>query len=80
VLAWTASGDALLLRSAISPERLAIERLSLTGGARTRLYEVPAPEPGDIFRREFVVADDGRAFAFSFQRDLASLYLIRGVA
>jgi len=37
------------------------------------------PEPGDAFRREFVVADDGRAFAYSFQRDLASLFLVRGL-
>ena len=80
VLAWTAAGDGLLLRCALPPgEQIAIERLSLSTGVRTRLHQVGAPEPGDTIRREFVVADDGRAYAFSFQRDLASLFLVRGV-
>ena len=79
VLAWTSDGASLLLRTSISVERERVDRLSLATGVRTVLHEIPAPEPGDVFRREFVVADDGRAFAFSFQRDLASLYLVRGV-
>ncbi len=80
VLAWTADGNALIIRSPVPPgEQIAIERLALSNGARTRLHQISAPEPGDTFRRELVVADDGRAYAFSFQRDLASLYLVRGV-
>ena len=60
-------------------DRIEVERLALSTGTRTKLHDVGVPEPGDTFRREFVVADDGRAFAFSFQRDLASLYLVGGV-
>ena len=79
VLAWTARGDALLVRRPVAEGRVSVERLSLTGGSRVALYRVSAPEPGDTLRREFVVAGDGQAYAFSFQRDLASLYLVRGV-
>lgn len=79
VLGWTSDGGALLVRTYMPAGRERVDRLSLIGGGRTALHEIPVPEPGDVFRREFVVTDDGRAFAFSFQRDLASLYLIRGV-
>ena len=79
VLGWTSDGGSLLVRTSMSVERERVDRLNLVTGARTVLHEIPAPEPGDVFRREFVVADDGRAFAFSYQRDLASLYLVRGV-
>ncbi len=80
VLAWTADANGLILRSPVPPgEQIAIERLALSNGARTRLHQISVPEPGDTFRRELVVADDGRAYAFSFQRDLASLYLVHGV-
>ena len=79
VLGWTKAGDALLVRCPSPGDRIEVERLALSTGSRTRLHDVGVPEPGDTFRREFVVADDGRAFAFSFQRDLASLYLVGGV-
>jgi eukaryotic-like serine/threonine-protein kinase len=79
VLSWTPEGDALLLRVPVRADRTRIVRLNLTDGTRTTLHEVAVPEPGDVFRREFVVVGDGRAYAFSFQRDLASLYLVRGV-
>jgi Tol biopolymer transport system component len=78
VLNWTRAGDALLVRSQ-DGERNRVDRLVVASGARVKLYDVGVPEPGDFFRREFVVADDGRAYAFSFQRDLASLYLMHGV-
>ncbi len=79
VLGWTPPGDALLLRVAAAGGRNRVDRLELANGARTTLHEVAVPEPGDLFRREFVVTADGRSFAFSFQRDLASLYLVAGV-
>lgn len=78
VLAWTQAGDGLILR-APAREQVRIERLHLATGARTVLHEIALPEPGDSFRREFVVAGDGRAYAYSFQRDLASLFLVRGL-
>jgi hypothetical protein len=79
VMSWTTAGDGLLVRSKVEGDRIRIDRLALKDGSRTKLHEVGVPEPGDVFRREFVVADNGRAYAFSFQRDLASLYLVRGV-
>ena len=79
MLDWTTDGAGLIVRVPLSAERVRLDHLSLGDGKRNTLTEVAAPEPGDTFRREFVVADNGRGFAFSFQRDLASLYLVRGI-
>lgn len=78
VVSWNKAGDAVFVRSP-QGDKIRVDRLVVAGGARTRLFEVTVPEPGDVFRRELVVADDGRGYAFSFQRDLASLYLVHGV-
>ena len=86
VIRWSADGRYLFLlkRGGVVPERgdsdrEAIERLDTSTGRTEVWRELKPPDPLAAFFQSVVLSADGQAYAFSYQRDLTTLYLLRGV-
>ncbi len=85
MLRWSDDGSHLfLLKRGGAPEkgdssREAILRLDTTTG-RTEIWrELKTPDRMASFFQSVVLSRDSRAYAYSYQRDLATLYLVKGV-
>jgi len=77
-LTWSADGRSLYVARR---ERLTatIFRVDLGTGRRTRVSEVGARDPAGVDSPEVSVTPDGRAYAYSYFRNLADLYLVDGL-
>ena len=77
ILRWSDDGHALFLRRTDSPLAVTVHRLDVTTGNKEFVREIKSP---DAIARISTVAitPDGRALAYSFQRDLDDLYLVQG--
>jgi Tol biopolymer transport system component len=75
---WSGDGRYLFLqmREAAS---IKISRLELSTHRRESWLVVKAPEPGATFFGPLALSADGKACATTFQRDLANLFLVRGL-
>jgi eukaryotic-like serine/threonine-protein kinase len=85
-LAWDRTGRYLFLleRRGILLERLdspaeAILRLDVSTGRAEMWRQLRTPDPLASFFQSVALSGDGRAYAFSYQRDLSTLYLVKGV-
>lgn len=78
VLRWTADGQSLLV-AANAGDRIQLARYAIASAVRQPVRELPLAEPGAAFIGKVVVSADGELYAYSYQRDLANLYLIRGL-
>jgi len=78
VVHWSADGHHLFLQN---PEgaTIKISRLDLATGHKEPWQTLKVPEPGAEFIGAFALSADGKACAFSFQHDLANLYLVKGL-
>jgi tRNA A-37 threonylcarbamoyl transferase component Bud32 len=75
---WSGDGKRLLLRGA-SGVNLILARLDPNTGAREVLHQLVPPEPGSGFLTGLSVTPDGKWYAVSYQRDLATLFLMKGL-
>ncbi|MEZ5354709.1 MAG: protein kinase [Bryobacteraceae bacterium] len=75
---WTADSAHLLLRAG-SGAVISIVRLDPFTGRRDPLHELKAPEPGAAFLSGFAASADGKWYAASYQRDLSTLFLMKGL-
>jgi hypothetical protein len=57
----------------------AILRLDTSTGRTEMWRELKTPDPMASLFPSVVLSADGQAYAFSYQRDLATLYLVKGV-
>jgi len=71
---WTVSFSAAAGRDAIK-----ISRLDVATGHKEPWRTLKVPEPGAVFVGVVALSADGKACAFSFQHDLANLYLVTGL-
>jgi serine/threonine protein kinase/Tol biopolymer transport system component len=78
VVRWSSDGRYLFLRQA-EGETIKISRLEVATGHTEPWQTLKLPEPGAQFIGDLVLSADGKACAFSFQRDLANLYLVKGL-
>jgi hypothetical protein len=83
---WSADGRHLFLLKRGGSNRAAILRLDTSGGRTETWRELKTPDPIAVFPdpiiaffHSVVLSSDGQAYAFSYQRDLATLYLVKGV-
>jgi len=60
--------------------KLSIFRVEVSTGKKELWREFKPPEPGAIFFGPVALSADGKSYAFSFQRDLAVLYLATGLS
>jgi hypothetical protein len=60
--------------------KLSIFRVEVSTGKKDLWRELKPPEPGAVFFGPVALSADGKSYAFSFQRDLAVLYLATGLS
>ena len=78
VVRWSSDGSQLFLQQP-EGETIKISRLDVATGHREPWQTLKVPEPGAEFIGAFALSADGKACAFSFQHDLANLYLVKGL-
>ncbi len=78
VVRWSGDGRYLFLRQ---PEGAAVKiiRLDIATGRKEPWQTLKVPEPGAEFIGALALSPDGKACAFTFQHDLANLYLVTGL-
>ena len=78
ILRWTSQG--IFARHRPSPFETAIDRIDPATGHRTRVYSFNLPEGSANFNEPTVLSPSGKVYAFTYQRDIASLYLAGGLS
>jgi eukaryotic-like serine/threonine-protein kinase len=78
VVRWSADGRQLFLQQP-DGETIKISRLDVATGHKELWQTLKLPEPGAEFIGTLALSADGKACAFSFQHDLANLYLVKGL-
>jgi hypothetical protein len=78
VVRWSGDGRYLFLQQR-EPTSIKISRFDLATHRREPWLVVKAPEPGAEFLGPLALSADGKACATSFQRDLANLFLVKGL-
>ena len=78
VVRWSSDGRYLFLQQR-EPASIKISRFDVTTHQSEPWLVVKVPEPGAQFLGPLALSADGRACAVTFQRDLANLFLVRGL-
>ena len=78
VLRWSGDGRYLFLQQR-DPASIKVSRLDVTTRREDPWLVVKVPEPGAQFLGPLALSADGKAYATTFQRDLANLFLVRGL-
>jgi tRNA A-37 threonylcarbamoyl transferase component Bud32 len=78
VIRWTEAG--IYTNYTDGPGSRTIDVIDPTSGRRTKAFELALPEPGAAIYDPVLVSPSGRLYAFTYQRDLASLHLATGFA
>jgi eukaryotic-like serine/threonine-protein kinase len=78
VVRWSGDGRYLFLQQP-EGDAIKISRLEVATGHKEPWQTLKVPEPGAGFIGALALSADGKACAFSFQHDLANLYLVRGL-
>jgi len=78
VVRWSGDGRYLFLQQRDAGS-IKISRLEIASNRKEPWLVVKAPEPGATFFGPLALSADGKACATTFQRDLANLFLVRGL-
>jgi len=78
VVRWSGDGRYLFLQQRESAS-IKISRLEIASHRKEPWLVVKVPEPGATFFGPLALSADGKACATTFQRDLANLFLVRGL-
>ena len=79
VVRWSADGRYLFLRKAAGAFTLKVLRLEVATGRKQEWRELKTPDPVGVQIRDLVITPDGATLAYSFQRDIATLYVADGL-
>jgi len=79
VVRWSADGRYLFLRRNEGLTAVKISRLDLTSHREEPWKELKPADPVGMQIRQVVMTPDGSAYAYSFQRDISTLYLADGL-
>jgi Tol biopolymer transport system component len=79
VIRWSGDGRWLFLRKPISPSSLKINRMDVATGRKELWKELKTPDPVGVRIGQVVITPDGNSYAYSFQRDISTLYLALGL-
>jgi dipeptidyl aminopeptidase/acylaminoacyl peptidase len=79
VIRWSADGRYLYLQKILEPSVLLINRLEVKTGRKERWRELKTPDPVGVQIRDVVLTPDGTAYAYTYQRDISTLYLADGL-
>jgi hypothetical protein len=75
---WSGDGGHLFLKRP-EGDTIKLSRLDVASGHKEPWKTIKVPEPGAEFIGDVALSADGKACAFSFQHDLANLFLVRGL-
>jgi len=78
VVRWSGDGRYLFLQQR-EPAGIKISRLEIATHRKEPWLVVKSPEPGAQFFGPLALSADGKACGATFQRDLANLFLVRGL-
>jgi len=78
VVRWSGDGRYLFLRQ-LEGDTIRVSRLDASTRRKEPWRVLKVPEPGAEFFGPLALSADGKAYACSFQRDLANLYLVKGL-
>jgi DNA-binding beta-propeller fold protein YncE len=79
VVGWSADGKHLFLNKLEEPSSLRISRLDVATGRKELWRELKTPDPVGVAITNVVMTPDGQSVAYSFQRDITTLFLIGGL-
>jgi Tol biopolymer transport system component len=79
VIRWSADGRHLFLSKLKEPSRMKITRLDISTGRREPWRELKTPDPVGVTISTVAMTPDGESLAYSFQRDITTLFLIGGL-
>jgi serine/threonine protein kinase len=79
VIRWGGDGRYLFLSKLEEPSFFKISRLDVSTGRKEVWKELRTPDPVGVNMRDVVMTPDGESFAYSFQRDITTLFLIGGL-
>jgi eukaryotic-like serine/threonine-protein kinase len=79
VLRWSSDGRSLFLRQMVGLTAVKVNRLNLQSGREELWKELKPADPVGVQIYDVVVTPDGSAYAYSFQRDIGTLYLAKGL-
>lgn len=79
VLRWSADGRSLFMEQMVGLTAVNIHRLDLVTGREELWKELKPADPVGVQIYNVVITPDGSAYAYSFQRDIGTLYLATGV-
>ena len=79
VIRWSGDGRYLFLRKLVEPSVLRISRMEVASGRREMWKELKTPDPVGVQILQVVLTADGNSYAYSYQRDISTLYLAQGL-
>jgi len=79
VIRWSGDDRFLYLRKTDGPSSLRINRLDLVTGRRELWKELKTPDSVGVQIGQVVMTPEGNSYAYSFQRDISTLYLAQGL-
>ncbi len=79
VIRWNGDGRSLFLRKLTDPASLEIDRLDVVTGRKELWKELKTPDAVGVQIGQVVMTPNGDSYAYSFQRDISTLYLAQGL-
>ncbi len=76
---WSADGRYLFLRQDQGLTAVKISRLDLVNRREEPWKDLKPADPVGVQIRQVVMTPDGNAYAYSFQRDICTLFLAAGL-
>ncbi len=79
VIAWSADGRFIFLRRDQGPAEATLSRLDLASRREEAWKEIKPADPVGVRLDSVVITPDGAAYAYSYERDVSTLYLANGL-
>jgi Tol biopolymer transport system component len=79
ILGWSGDGKFIFSQQATDRASLTIRRVDVATGRKEVWREISPPDRVGVTIREAVITPDGKSYAYSYQRDISTLYLAEGL-
>jgi hypothetical protein len=79
VIRWSGDGRYLFVRKLVEPSALRVSRIDVATGRKELWKELTTPDPVGVQIGPVVLTPDGGSYAYSYQRDIVTLYLAEGL-
>ena len=76
VIRWSGDGRSLFLRAMDKPYSTKISRMDISTGRQEPWKELQPPDPVGVRMSDVALTPDGSSYAYSFQRDIVTLFLL----